>query len=51
MKLYEYMGYELIEKVKEKEFKIQEILKAVLTRIEETEPKIHSFVNLSKIES
>jgi len=48
MKFYEYMAYELIEKIKNKEVSIQELLEASFQRIEETEQKLHSFVNLSK---
>lgn len=48
MKFYEYMAYELIEKIKNKELSIQELLKANFQRIEETEQILHSFVNLSK---
>lgn len=48
MKFYEYMGYELIEKIKNKELSVQELLEACFQRIEETENVLHSFVNLSK---
>jgi len=48
MKFYEYMGYELIEKIKNKELTVQELIKTCFQRIEETEQKLHSFVNLSK---
>jgi len=48
MKFYEYMAYELIEKIKNKELSIQELLEATFQRIEETEQILHSFVNLSK---
>jgi len=48
MKLFEYMGYELIEKIKNKDISVQELLEACFQRIEETEPLLHSFVNLSK---
>ncbi|MHA2288504.1 MAG: Asp-tRNA(Asn)/Glu-tRNA(Gln) amidotransferase subunit GatA [Promethearchaeota archaeon] len=51
MKLYEYMGYELIKKVKDKDIKIQEILESCSERIEEVEPYLHSFVNLKKEKS
>jgi aspartyl-tRNA(Asn)/glutamyl-tRNA(Gln) amidotransferase subunit A len=47
MKLYEYMGYELIEKIKEKEIKIQDIIESCSERIEEVELQLHSFVNLN----
>ncbi|MFX1310272.1 MAG: Asp-tRNA(Asn)/Glu-tRNA(Gln) amidotransferase subunit GatA [Promethearchaeota archaeon] len=48
MKFYEYMAYELIEKIKNREISIQELLEATFQRIEETEQILHSFVNLSK---
>jgi len=48
MKLFEYMGYELIEKIKNKEISVQELTESCLQRIEETEPILHSFVTLSK---
>jgi len=51
MKLYEHMGYELIEKIKEREIKIQDILESCYKRIEEVESKLHSFVNLDKEKS
>ncbi len=48
MKIYEYMAHEIIEKIKNKELSIQEILESSFQRIEETEKILHSFVNLSK---
>ncbi|MFX1501124.1 MAG: Asp-tRNA(Asn)/Glu-tRNA(Gln) amidotransferase subunit GatA [Promethearchaeota archaeon] len=48
MKLFEYMGYELIEKIKNKDISVQELLETCFERIEETEDSLHSFVNLSK---
>ncbi|MFX1417583.1 MAG: Asp-tRNA(Asn)/Glu-tRNA(Gln) amidotransferase subunit GatA [Promethearchaeota archaeon] len=48
MKFYEYMGYELLEKIKKKELSIQELIESCFHRIEETEQKLHSFVSLSK---
>jgi aspartyl-tRNA(Asn)/glutamyl-tRNA(Gln) amidotransferase subunit A len=48
MKLYEYMAYELIEKIKNKEITIEEVIQRVYERIEETDDKLHSFVHLSK---
>ena len=48
MKLYEYMGYELIEKIKDRDIKIQDILESCYKRIDEVESKLHSFVNLDK---
>jgi aspartyl-tRNA(Asn)/glutamyl-tRNA(Gln) amidotransferase subunit A len=51
MKLYEYMGYELIEKVKDRDIKIQGILESCYKRIDEVESQLHSFVNLDKEKS
>lgn len=51
MKLYEYMGHELIEKIKDRDIKIQEILESCYERIDEVESQLHSFVNLNKEES
>ena len=51
MKLYEYMGYELIEKIKDKDIRIQDILESCYKRIEEVEAKLHSYVNLNKEKS
>jgi len=48
MKLYEYMAYELLEKIKNREITIEEVIQQVYLRIEETEDKLHSFVHLSK---
>ncbi|MHA1931757.1 MAG: Asp-tRNA(Asn)/Glu-tRNA(Gln) amidotransferase subunit GatA [Promethearchaeota archaeon] len=48
MKLYEYMAYELIEKIKNREFTVEEVIQRVYERIEETDDKLHSFVHLSK---
>ncbi|MBY8984654.1 MAG: Asp-tRNA(Asn)/Glu-tRNA(Gln) amidotransferase subunit GatA [Candidatus Lokiarchaeota archaeon] len=48
MKLYEYMAYELLEKIKNREITIEEVIQQVYERIEETEDKLHSFVHLSK---
>ncbi|MHA1488375.1 MAG: Asp-tRNA(Asn)/Glu-tRNA(Gln) amidotransferase subunit GatA [Promethearchaeota archaeon] len=48
MKLYKFMGYELIEKIKDKEITIQELHQSCFQRIEETEDKLHCFVGLSK---
>ncbi|MFW9941702.1 MAG: Asp-tRNA(Asn)/Glu-tRNA(Gln) amidotransferase subunit GatA [Candidatus Thorarchaeota archaeon] len=48
MKLYEYMAYELIEKIKNKEITIEELIYQFYERIEKTEDKLHSFVHLSK---
>ncbi len=51
MKLYEYMAYELLEKIKDREITIEEVIHQVYERIEETEDKLHSFVHLSKDEA
>ncbi|MBA7678424.1 hypothetical protein ES703_86699 [subsurface metagenome] len=48
MKLYEYMAYEIIEKIKSKEITIEELIYQIYERIEKTEDKLHSFVHLSK---
>jgi aspartyl-tRNA(Asn)/glutamyl-tRNA(Gln) amidotransferase subunit A len=48
MKLYEYMGYELIEKVRDREVKIEDILESCYVRINEVESRLHSFVSLEK---
>ncbi|MHA2182141.1 MAG: Asp-tRNA(Asn)/Glu-tRNA(Gln) amidotransferase subunit GatA [Promethearchaeota archaeon] len=48
MKLYEYMAFELIEKIKSREITIEEVIQRVYERIEKTEDKLHSFVHLSK---
>jgi len=42
------MGYELIEKIKGTEIKIEEIVQFYYDRIEETDKIIHSFVHFSK---
>ncbi len=51
MKILDYMGYELIEKIKEKEITIQEIIQQTFEIIERTEHLLHSFVHLSKKDS
>ena len=48
MKIYNCMGFELIEKIKNKELSIQEIIQSCYERIDETEYSLHSFVHLSK---
>jgi len=48
MNILEYMGYELIEKIKNKEIQIQEIIQFYLDRIKKTDNLIHSFVHISK---
>jgi len=48
MKFYEYMGYELIELIINKEISVQELMETFFQRIEETEPILHSFINLAR---
>jgi len=48
MEIYNYMGYELLEKIKNKEITIQEVVQSSYDRIESTDHLLHSFVNLSK---
>jgi aspartyl-tRNA(Asn)/glutamyl-tRNA(Gln) amidotransferase subunit A len=48
MKLYEYMAYELLEKIKNREVTIEEVIHQVYERIEKTDDKLHSFVHLSE---
>ena len=48
MKINEYMGFELIEKIEKKELSIQEIIQSYYERIDETEDNLHSFVHLTK---
>ncbi len=48
MKLYEFMAYELIEKIRNKEVSILELIETFFERIDETEHILHSFVNFSK---
>ena len=42
------MGYELIDKIKNKEVSIQEIIQSHYERIKETEKLTHSFVYLTE---
>lgn len=42
------MGYELLEKIKNKEITVQNIVQSTYDRIESTDHLIHSYVNLSK---
>ncbi|TFG30353.1 MAG: Asp-tRNA(Asn)/Glu-tRNA(Gln) amidotransferase subunit GatA [Promethearchaeota archaeon] len=48
MKIYEHMGHELIEKIKNGELSIQEVVESCYERIDEVESLIHSFVYLTK---
>jgi aspartyl-tRNA(Asn)/glutamyl-tRNA(Gln) amidotransferase subunit A len=51
MKIHDYMGYELIGKIKDKEITIQEVIQQSIERIDETEHLLHSFINLTKEEA
>lgn len=42
------MAHELIDKIKNREVTIQDLIQSTFNRLEETEPILHSFVNLSK---
>ncbi len=42
------MAYELIEKIKNREISIQDLIQSTLNHLEKTEPILHSFVNISK---
>ncbi|TFG04151.1 MAG: Asp-tRNA(Asn)/Glu-tRNA(Gln) amidotransferase subunit GatA [Promethearchaeota archaeon] len=46
MKIHEYMAHELIDKVKNKELTIEEIIQYFINRIEETDQSLHSFVHV-----
>ncbi|MHA1191372.1 MAG: Asp-tRNA(Asn)/Glu-tRNA(Gln) amidotransferase subunit GatA [Promethearchaeota archaeon] len=48
MELGNYMAHELIEKIRNKEITIQEVIQASFDKIDETDQYIHSFVNYSK---
>ena len=48
MELYQYMGYELLAKIKNKEVTVQEVVQSTYSRIESTDHLIHSYVSLSK---
>ncbi len=48
MELYNYMGYELIEKIKNKEITIQDVIQTSFDRIGATDNFIHSFISQSK---
>ncbi len=47
MNFSEYMAYELIEKIKNRETSVRDLIKATFEKVEETEPFLHSFVSLS----
>ncbi|GAH86154.1 unnamed protein product, partial [marine sediment metagenome] len=42
MEFYKYMGYELLEKIKNKEITIQEVVQSTFERIESTDHLLHS---------
>jgi len=46
MELYNYMGYELIEKIKNKEITVQDIIQSALDRIESTDHLLHSYAKV-----
>ena len=48
MELSNYMGYELLEKIKNKEITVQDVVQSSYDRIESIDHLIHSYVNLSK---
>ncbi|GAF88786.1 unnamed protein product, partial [marine sediment metagenome] len=48
MKTLELMGYEIIEKIKAKEIKIEELIQFHFERIEKTDNLLHSYTYLSK---
>ena len=48
MKIQELMGYELLEKIREKEFTIQDVIEETFKIIDNTEHLLHSFVYLDK---
>ncbi|MHA1106320.1 MAG: Asp-tRNA(Asn)/Glu-tRNA(Gln) amidotransferase subunit GatA [Promethearchaeota archaeon] len=48
MELGNYMAHELIEKIRNREITIQEVIQASFYKIDETDQYIHSFVNYSK---
>ena len=48
MKTLELMGHEIIEKVKEREIKIEELIQNYFDRIVKTDDLLHSYTHLSK---
>jgi aspartyl-tRNA(Asn)/glutamyl-tRNA(Gln) amidotransferase subunit A len=48
MELSNYMAYELIEKIKNTEIAIKDVIQASFDRIEATDVTLHSFISLSK---
>ncbi len=51
MKYHEYMAHELLEQIKNKEIKVQDVIQEIFERIKEVEKKLHSFVNLAENEA
>ena len=51
MEPFNLMGYELIEKIKNKEIKIEDLIQSYFDRIEKTDPFLHAFVRLSKVKA
>ncbi|MBY9005947.1 MAG: Asp-tRNA(Asn)/Glu-tRNA(Gln) amidotransferase subunit GatA [Candidatus Lokiarchaeota archaeon] len=51
MKIIDFMAYELIEKINNKEIKVIDILQQTYENIEASEDLIHSFISLSKEEA
>lgn len=43
-----YMAYELVKKVKNRDIELVELIHTVFERIEKTEDKVHSFINIYK---
>ena len=48
MNLSEYMAFELIEKIKNQETSVREVIETTFEKIAEIEHLIHAFVSLSK---
>jgi aspartyl-tRNA(Asn)/glutamyl-tRNA(Gln) amidotransferase subunit A len=48
VELYNYMAHELIEKIKNRELSVQDLIQTTFDRLENVEPYLHSFVNISK---
>ena len=47
MKILDLLGYEIIEKIKEGEIKVEELIQFYLERIENTDDLLHSYMHLS----
>ena len=48
LELHDYMAYELIEMIKNREISVQDLIQSTFERLEKTEPYLHSFVNIAK---